>query len=107
VISQNIVKFVYHRFRPSNQELKMSKIQVTVIVNGQPTEVEANVNEPLHAIVPKALEQTHNLGQPPNMWELRDSSGVILDQSKKISDYGFGPGIRLFLNLQAGVGGAA
>jgi hypothetical protein len=85
----------------------MPKVQLTIIVNGQPTELEANVNEPLHAIVPRALQQTQNLGQPPDMWELRDAAGVILDQTKKISEYGFGSGTRLFLNLKAGVGGAA
>ena len=81
------------------------KVTLTVIVNGQPTQVEANQNAPLHTIIPKALQQTNNAGQPPENWELRDSAGVELDGSKKIEDFGFGPDTKLFLNLKAGVGG--
>jgi hypothetical protein len=83
-----------------------NKIQLTVVVNGQPIVVDANVNSPLHAIIPRALEQTANTGQPPDNWELRDAQGTLLDTSKKISSFNFPPGTRLFLNLKAGVGGA-
>lgn len=83
----------------------MQKIELTVIVNGQPTGVEANLNAPLHTIVPKALEQTGNTGQPPENWELRDSAGNLLDGSRKIETFGFEPGTHLFLNLKAGIGG--
>lgn len=82
-----------------------NKINIEVVVNGQPTLVEANLNSPLHTIIPKALEQTANAGQPPENWELRDAAGNVLDVSKKIKDFGFPGGIRLFLNLKAGVGG--
>lgn len=81
------------------------KLSLTIVVNGQPTVVEANVNTPLHTVIPKALEQTNNAGQPPDNWELRDAAGALLDGAKKIQDYAFGSGIKLFLNLRAGVGG--
>lgn len=85
----------------------MEKIDLTVIVNGEPTIVAAQPNSPLKTIIPKALQQTGNTGQPPESWELRDEGGMQLDPSKKVKDYGFGPGTRLFLNLLAGVGGEA
>lgn len=82
------------------------KIQLAVIVNGQATVVEANLNTPLHTIIPRALQQTGNTGQPPENWELRDAQGTLLDTSQKISSFNFPPDVRLFLNLKAGVGGS-
>lgn len=84
-----------------------SKFQLAVVVNGQVTVVDANVNSPLHTIMPRALDQTGNTGQPPENWELRDAQGTLLDTSKKISAFHFPPDTRLFLNLKAGVGGEA
>ena len=81
------------------------KIEITVVVNGKPAEVAAFDNEPLGSIVPDALQQTGNTGQPPENWELRDADGNLLDLQKKIGDYGFEEKVRLFLNLKAGVGG--
>ena len=83
-----------------------NKIQLAVIVNGQPTVVEANMNAPLHTIIPRALEQTGNTGQPPDNWELRDAQGTLLDTGPKISSFNFPADVRLFLNLKAGVGGS-
>jgi hypothetical protein len=80
-------------------------VVLTVIVNGKPTEVSANVNAPLQTVIVQALEQTGNQGQPPEQWELRDAAGQILDPHKKVKDYGFQTGTRVFLNLNAGVGG--
>lgn len=82
------------------------KTDIAVVVNGQPTLVEANPNAPLKTVIPKALQETGNTGQPPENWELRDSNGTLLDTSKKIESFGFAPGVQLFLNLKAGVGGA-
>ena len=81
------------------------KLSITVVVNGQPTVVDAVEGDPLGAIIPDALRQTGNLGQPPENWELRDADGTLLDRDKKIGDYGFSDKTRLFLNLKAGVGG--
>lgn len=82
-----------------------NKETLTVIVNGKPTEVEVNVNAPLRTVIPKALQQTGNTGQPPENWELRDEDGNILDLDKKIGDYAFTDDTKLFLNLKAGIGG--
>jgi len=80
-------------------------IEITVVVNGQPTEVKADESHRLESIIPKALEQTGNTGQPPSNWELRDSAGEVLDVNREIHTFHFPPGVRLFLNLKAGVGG--
>jgi hypothetical protein len=82
-----------------------NKIDLTIIVNGQPTVVEANQNAELRQVVAKALEQTHTTGQGPDQWELRDATGVDLPLDKKIKDFNFVPGTQLFLSLKAGVGG--
>ena len=81
------------------------KTTITVIVNGQPTVVDAVEDAALGSIIPDALRQTENSGQPPENWELRDSDGHLLDLEKEIGEYGFPPKARLFLNLKAGVGG--
>ena len=81
------------------------KISITVVVNGQPTVVDAIGDDPIRTIIPDALRQTENSGQPPENWELRDADGTLLDLSKTIEDYGFSDKTRLFLNLKAGVGG--
>src|SRR6202011_714561 len=81
------------------------KIDIAVVVNGQVTVVETTPDAPLGTIIPKALHQTNNRGQPPENWELRDANGVLLDLTKKIKDFNFPPNVRLFLNLKAGVGG--
>lgn len=81
------------------------KISLTVVVNGQPTVVDAFDDAAVGTIIPDALRQTENSGQPAENWELRDPDGNLLDLDKTIGDYGFPPDFRLFLNLKAGIGG--
>ena len=80
---------------------------ITVVVNGEPTDVEVNENAPLKTLVAKALAQTNNTGQGPESWELRDAAGGELDMSRKIETYGFPADVKLFLNLKAGIGGGS
>lgn len=82
-----------------------NKIDLAIVVNGQPTMVDANLNAPLRTVVEKALQQTSTTGQGPDQWELRDASGNELPLDQKIKDFNFVPGVQLFLNLKAGVGG--
>jgi hypothetical protein len=84
---------------------KENKIDLIIVVNGQPVTVEANIHEPLQTAVRQALNDSGNSGQPIDNWELRDGSGQVLDLSRKIVDFHFQAGTRLFLNLKAGVGG--
>lgn len=80
-------------------------IELTVVVNGQAVQVSGNGNAPLHTIVPKALHESGNVGQPPENWELRDVAGALLDIDQKIEAFNFNAETKLFLNLKAGVGG--
>ena len=82
-----------------------NEIDITVVVNGQPTTVAGNVHAALRTIIPRALEQTGNVGQPVENWELRDTAGQVLDGDRKLSELGLATGATLFLNLKAGVGG--
>lgn len=82
-------------------------IEIVVVVNGQQAPISANANAPLHTIIEKALHDTGNTGQGPENWELRDSNGTLLDVNAKIESFHFAPGVRLFLNLKAGIGGAS
>ena len=84
---------------------KPTKLSVSVIVNGQPVEVDVNLNAPLKVVAEHALNQSGNSGQPLENWEMRDAEGQILDLSRKAEDYGLTQGTKLFLNLKAGVGG--
>lgn len=90
---------------PDKPDKPDKKLQIEVIVNGQSTTVEANLNAPLSSIIGKALDQTGNSGQPPENWELRDAGGVLLPTEQKIESFNFPQGVKLFLNLKAGVGG--
>jgi len=89
---------------PKEKENK-NQITLTVIVNGKPTQVTANVHAPLHTIIPEALKQTGNVGQPPENWELKDEQGNPLDGNKKIEEFGFAIDAKIFLSLKAGVAG--
>jgi Protein of Unknown function (DUF2604) len=80
-------------------------IILTIVVNGTPTKVEADVQAPLGSVIPKALDQTGNEGQPPENWELKDAKGVALDVKKKIEEFHFPCDVTLFLSLKAGIGG--
>jgi len=82
-----------------------NELQLEIIVNGQSTIVRANNKAPLRTIIPHALQQTGNAGQPPENWELRDAAGVLLPLDQKIEQFNFPADVKLFLNLMAGVGG--
>jgi hypothetical protein len=80
-------------------------IEIVVVVNGHPALVRAHEDTHLRKIVEEALRETGNVGQPPENWELRNAAGMELDQSKTVRHYGLESGVKLFLNLHAGVGG--
>jgi hypothetical protein len=89
-----------------DEQANRNKIELVIVVNGQPTEVEANLNAPLHTVRNKALEATNNVGQPPENWELKNENGEVLDLDKKVGEFGFTEKTTLFLSLKAGVAGA-
>lgn len=80
-----------------------NKITLTIVANGEAVAVEANFNAPLQTVIGKALEESVNVGQPPESWELKDEAGNVLDASKKVKD--LAAGVKLFLGLKAGAAG--
>jgi hypothetical protein len=75
---------------------------ITIVVNGQPTQIEANPNASVQSLIDPALRQTGNAGQPPENWELRDGQGHEVSHQDKVESF---VGQTLFLNLRAGIGG--
>lgn len=81
-----------------------NQITLSVVVNGAPAEISANVNAPLQTIIAQSLAATGNVGQGPEGWDVLDN-GAVLDRNRKIGEFGFTPATRLFINLKAGAGG--
>ncbi|HEY5022589.1 MAG TPA: putative metal-binding protein [Gemmatimonadaceae bacterium] len=81
------------------------KYHLEMVVNGTPVAVEADPDKPLEAAIVAALEKSHNVGQPPDKWILRDQAGADLERNRTPESYGFPSGTRLFLSLDAGIGG--
>jgi len=82
------------------------KITLAFIINGASFAVETNTNPPLKEAVARALAESGNTGRPASEWQVRDESGNLLDVNRKISDFGFLNGTKLYLNLAVGAGGA-
>ena len=79
-----------------------NQVTLTIVVNGQPTQVSASGNAAVQSLIPRALQQSGNAGQPPENWELRAASGQAVDLDEKAGKF---VGQTLFLNLKAGIGG--
>lgn len=85
---------------------KHEEIRVVVVVSGQPEHIQVNLEERLEHLVRIALERSGNQGQAPSGWELRREDGALLDQSETVGEARIPDGATLFLNPQAGAGGA-
>lgn len=81
-------------------------VALTVVVNGVPTTIDANVNAPLRAVAERALAQTQNTGRQLSDWEFKDASGQTLDVTRKVGDYPLATGAVLYLTLTVGVNGS-
>lgn len=84
---------------------KDQKVNLIFIINGQDYSIEANVHAPLIEAVQRALAESDNTGRPPDEWEVRDVSGVLLENNRTPKDLGLNEGARLFLSLRVGAGG--
>lgn len=82
------------------------KLTLIFIINGEEFSVETNQNASLVSAVEKALSVSGNTGRrDPQEWELRDSSGVLLNMQQKPRDLSLQSGAKLFLSLGVGAGG--
>ncbi len=82
-----------------------NQILIVFIINGTNFSLETNVNAPLKEAVARALSESGNSGRPPSEWQVRDTTGVLLELNRKIEDFHFANGTRLFLTLAVGAGG--
>lgn len=82
------------------------KITLAFIINGQEVSIGTNVEAPLEASVRKALHDSGNTGRSFEEWEVRDASGALLDVTRKVVDLHLSDGVRLFVSLKVGAGGA-
>ena len=48
------------------------------------------------------LAESENTGHPPDEWEVRDASGMMLKKKLAPDDLGLHKGARLFLSLRVG-----
>jgi hypothetical protein len=97
-----MVSFWYGNTAAHKEQDLAEKVTLTIVVNGQPTELTAPAQASVESLIPAALEQTGNVGQPANNWELRDAAGKQLSPKNKVGEFA---GQTLFLNLKAGIGG--
>ena len=81
------------------------KINVTVVVSGQPHAVTVNQNQKLEHLIKEALKASGNQGQALSEWELRTEDGRLLDQDARVDEASITEGMTLFLNPHAGAGG--
>lgn len=61
-----------------------NKIDLVVVVSGQPQHLKVNVHQTLEHVVHQALQTSGNKGQPPSEWELRTEDGRLLEQSATV-----------------------
>jgi hypothetical protein len=82
-----------------------NKLQLVFVVNGNPVAEEVNVNEPLHAVLGKILHDAGVVGDvDKDRWEFKYQDQP-LNPDKKISEFGFKPGDKIFLHSKAGAVG--
>jgi hypothetical protein len=80
-------------------------MRLTVNVAGEVVQVQADPTRPLWNVMNQAFAAAGRLGEPWENWELRDSTGRFLDRKVVLSEFGLHPGVTLFLNMKAGIGG--
>lgn len=89
----------------AHDDKNKNEIDLIFIINGANFPLDANLNAPLGAAVEQALSGSGNTGRPASEWQVRDANGVLLETQRKLKDFGFTDGTRLFLSLAVGAGG--
>ena len=80
--------------------------ELVFILNGEDVRVRIDPSCPLVKAVEKALIESGNSGRKnPSEWEVRNSSGALLDMQRSAAELGLESGARLFLSLRVGAGG--
>jgi len=82
-----------------------NKIALVFVVNGNPIPHEANVNQPLHAVLGSVLAAAGVVGDvDKDRWEFKYNDQLV-DSARKIGELGLKPGAKIFLNSKAGAVG--
>jgi hypothetical protein len=81
------------------------KVILIFIINGEDVPVEMSMEDILARARNKALGDSHNTGQPPDEWEIRNEKGHFLDSQSTIGSHALKNGSKLFLTLKVGLGG--
>ena len=81
------------------------KVDLVVVVSGEPIDVDVNPNQKAEQIMREALRLSGNQGRPLEEWELKREDGSPIDPSARVSDLGLVDGTRLFLSPKASAGG--
>ena len=84
-----------------------NKISLIVVVNTEDVTVEANLHAPLQTVAQHALEKSGSKDRALSDFDFKAPNGSILDLGKKVEDYHFAAGTKLFLSLRVGVQGAS
>lgn len=87
--------------------LRAKKFHVVAIINGQEQLTPAKGTEVLSAVRNRALKLSGNTGRTQEDFQVRDIHGVLLETNRKMDDFGFSSGTRLFVSLAVGAGGTA
>lgn len=82
-----------------------NKIDLVVVVSGEPIDVDVNPNQKAEQILREALRRSGNEGRPLEEWELKREDGSLIDPSVRVSELGLADGTRLFLSPKASAGG--
>lgn len=89
----------------SERDKEKDKIELVVVVSGQPEHLKVKTDDTLEELVHEALRKSGNHGQAPSEWELRTEDGRPLEQSVTVAVAGVVEGATLFLSPRAGAGG--
>lgn len=82
-----------------------NKIPLVVVVNTEDVAIEANLHAPLQTVAQHALNSSGSKDRPLSDFDFKASSGEILDLGRKVEDFHFAPGTKLFLSLRVGIQG--
>jgi hypothetical protein len=83
-----------------------TEITLQVVINGLPTSLTFQSQQPLQAVIAEALGKTGNSGRAdPKDWNATNAAGDALDPRRTLAQLGLASGGSLFLSLGAGVGG--
>jgi hypothetical protein len=82
-----------------------NKLELIFVVNGNPVPYEANVNQPLHAVLGAVLAAAGVAGEADkDRWDFKFNDAP-LNPDAKIGDLGLKPGDKVFLHSKAGAVG--